>query len=127
MGDDGKITELRKGTSGWTRLVHDPGTPSGHPRCVAQNGLAWMRAAMSGRELDAAQSGHACMLKGGTPWSATEVSATKLPAGRQDFIRVPPHIMIMNAPLACQWRVTAVPSSAWLPRAFALRFALRPA
>lgn len=100
MSDDGKITELRKGTSGWTCFVHDPGTPSGHPLCVDQNGLEWMQAAMSGHEPDAAKTRYSYMLKGGTAWSATDVTATRLPAVQEDIIRVPPHVMITNAQLA---------------------------
>jgi hypothetical protein len=100
MSDAGKITELRKGTNGWTCVVHDPGTPSGHPLCLDQNGLEWMQAAMSGREPDAAKTGYSYMLKGGTAWSSTDVTATKLAPGQQDYVRVPPHIMIMNAQIA---------------------------
>jgi hypothetical protein len=100
MSDDGKITDLRKGTNGWTCVVHDPGTPSGHPLCLDRNGLEWMQAAMSGHEPDPAKTGYSYMLKGGTAWSATDVIAAKLPEKQRDFIRVPPHIMIMNALIA---------------------------
>jgi hypothetical protein len=112
MSDDGKVTELRRGTNGWTCVVHDPGTPSGHPLCVDQNGLEWMQAAMSGREPDAAKAGYSYMLKGGTAWSATDVTATKLPEGQKDVIRVPPHIMIMNARIADASGFPSAPSSA---------------
>src|SRR5512137_1772980 len=62
MSDDGKITELRKGTNAWTCVVHDPGTPSGHPLCLDRNGLEWMQTAMSGREPDPAKTGYSYML-----------------------------------------------------------------
>ncbi len=100
LGEVGKLTELRKGTNGWTCLVHDPGTPSGHPLCVDQNGLDWFMAAMSGREPDPDRIGYSYMLQGGTAWSATDVTATKLLPGQADYVRVPPHIMILNARIA---------------------------
>jgi hypothetical protein len=59
-----------------------------------------MQAAMSGREPDVAKTGYAYMLKGGTSWSNTDVTAMKLAPGQQDFVHVPPHIMIMNAQIA---------------------------
>lgn len=100
MGDDGTVTRLRAGRNGWTCIVHDPGTPLGHPLCVDQNGLEWMRAAMSGKEPDPTRTGYSYMLKGGTSFSATDVSAMKLMPGQKDYIRIPPHFMIMNAPIA---------------------------
>lgn len=100
MGDDGKLTVLRKGSNGWTCLVHDPGTPSGHPLCVDQNGLDWMMAAMTGREPDPDRVGYSYMLQGGTAWSATDVTATQLAPGQADYVHVPPHIMILNARVA---------------------------
>jgi len=100
IGDEGKIEELQKGSNGWTCVTHDPGTPMGHPLCLDRNGLTWMEAAMMGHPPDADKIGYGYMLKGGTSWSNTDVSATKLPAGQKDFIRIPPHFMIMNARLA---------------------------
>ena len=100
MSDDGKLQEVRKGRNGWTCIVHDPGTPMGHPLCLDKNGLEWMAATMSGHEPDPDKTGYSYMLKGGSTWSATDATAMKLPPGQKDFIRIPPHIMIMNARIA---------------------------
>ena len=40
------------------------------------------------------------MLRGGSAWSNTDPKATKLPAGRKDYIRIPPHIMILDSKVA---------------------------
>ena len=100
MSDNGVLTVLRNGDNGWTCLLHDPGTPLGHPLCLDRIGLAWMQSAMSGREPDPDGIGYSYMLKGGTSWSATDMTATSLPKGESDYIRIPPHIMIMNARIA---------------------------
>jgi hypothetical protein len=100
MDDKGQIKELRHGENGWTCIPHDPATPMGHPLCLDKNGLDWFEAAMAGRAPDPDKIGYSYMLKGGTVWSNTDFSATKLPPGQRDFIRVPPHIMILNAKLA---------------------------
>ncbi|MFI4889076.1 MAG: hypothetical protein ACHQIL_00940 [Steroidobacterales bacterium] len=98
--DDGKFKELRSGSNGWTCIVHDPGTPKGHPLCLDKNGLEWMATAMSEHAPDPDKTGYSYMLKGGTVWSNTDVTAMSLPAGQKDFIRIPPHVMIMNAKIA---------------------------
>ncbi len=100
MDDNGKTTELRAGNNGWTCLPHDPGTPMGHPLCLDKNGLDWMVAAMTNRPPDADKVGYSYMLQGGTSWSNKDFSATKLDPGLKDFIRIPPHFMILNAKIA---------------------------
>lgn len=100
MSGDGQLKEQRKSTSAWTCLVHDPCTPSGHPLCLDRNGLDWMTAAMSGREPDPDRAGYSYMLQGGTAWSAADLMVTKLPPDQTDSIRVPTHIMILNARIA---------------------------
>ena len=100
MSDNGQIKDLRKGGNGWTCIVHDPATPMGHPLCLDKTGLQWMATAMSGHTPDPDKTGYSYMLKGGSTWSATDVTATKLPPGQKDFIRIPPHVMIMNAKIA---------------------------
>jgi hypothetical protein len=42
------------------------------------------------------------MLRGGTIWSNTDVSATKLPEGEKTYLTIPPHVMILNARIAEQ-------------------------
>ncbi len=100
MDDNGQTKELRKGENGWTCLPHDPATPVGHPLCLDKNGWEWMQAAMTGHAPDPDKIGYSYMLQGGTTWSNTDVSATKLPSGQKDFIRIPPHFMILNARIA---------------------------
>ncbi len=100
MDDNGHTTELRAGTNGWTCLPHDPATPLGHPVCVDQNGWAWFQAAMTGHEPDGDKVGYSYMLKGGSVWSNVDITATKLPPGRKQYIVLPPHVMIMNAKIA---------------------------
>ncbi len=100
MDDNGKTKELRRGENGWTCIPHDPGTPMGHPLCLDKNGMEWMVAAMSGHPPDPDKIGYSYMLKGGTSWSNTDVSATRLPPGQTDFVHIPPHFMILNAKIA---------------------------
>ncbi len=100
MDEQGKLTELRHGRNGWTCLVHDPGTPKGHPLCLDGNGLQWMADSMAGRVPAADKTGYSYMLQGGTSWSNLDVSATKLPPGQKKYITIPPHIMVMNAKIA---------------------------
>lgn len=102
MDDQGKTTELRPGSNGWTCMPSDPGTPVGRPVCLDQNGLAWFRAAMSGHEPDPGKVGYSYMLQGGTIWSNTDPTATALPKGEKTYIAVPPHIMMLNARLAIE-------------------------
>lgn len=100
MDDKGQVKELRHGENEWTCIPHDPATPMGHPLCLDKNGLEWMKAAMAGHPPDPERIGYSYMLKGGTSWSNTDVSASKLPPGHEDYIRIPPHFMILNAKIA---------------------------
>lgn len=100
MADDGTLTTVRAGDNGWTCLVHDPGTPSGHPLCLDRNGLTWLQQVMTGRQPDPGLIGYSYMLKGGTAWSATDPAAISLPQGDADYVRLPPHVMIINAHIA---------------------------
>ncbi len=100
MDDNGHMKELQHGMNGWTCLTHDPGSSIGYPVCVDRNGLEWFEALTAARAPNPEHIGYSYMLKGGTTWSNTDPSATKLPAGQKDFVRVPPHVMILNAKLA---------------------------
>ena len=100
MDEHGNLMELKNGDNGWTCLVHDPGTPMGHPLCLDKNGLAWMKDAMGGRIPAADKTGYSYMLQGGTSWSNVDVSAMQLPPGQKNYITIPPHIMVMNAKIA---------------------------
>ncbi len=100
MDDQGRTTELRPGTNGWTCMPRDPGTPVQAPLCVDRAGLAWFQAVMAGRPPDPKKVGYSYMLKGGTAWSIVDPAATKLPPGETTHVTVPPHIMVMNARVA---------------------------
>ena len=55
---------------------------------------------MAGRAPNPEHVGYSYMLKGGFSWSNTDPSATKLAPGQKSPIRIPPHVMILNARLA---------------------------
>ncbi len=97
---DGKTTELRPGTNGWTCLPYDMGTPTESPLCFDRAGLAWELAAMTGKAPDPDAVGFSYMLKGGSVWSSTNPDATKPDEGSKGYVAVPPHVMILNAKLA---------------------------
>jgi len=97
FGKDGKLTELRRGTNGWTCLTPDAGDPQPRPACFDANGLAFVEAYAAGRAPDPGKPGFSYMLQGGSAWSNTDPWATRLPAGEKDFIHIPPHIMILDA------------------------------
>ena len=83
MDDNGHVNELRYGMNGWTCITHDPGSPIGYPVCVDRNGLEWFEALMAARTPNPDHIGSSYILKGGTTWSNTDPSATKLPQGIQ--------------------------------------------
>lgn len=97
---DGKSTELRPGTNGWTCLPFDLGTPTESPLCLDRAGLAWELAVMSGKVPDPDAVGFSYMLKGGSVWSATNPDATKPDDATSGYVVVPPHVMILNAKVA---------------------------
>lgn len=97
--------ELRLGSNGWTCVANeaDPLHPDGiehHPVCYDKYGMEWLEAWESHRQPDPDHVGYAYMLQGGSSWSNTDPRVTKLSPGQKDFIRIPPHIMILNAKLA---------------------------
>lgn len=100
MDDQGRMTELRRGDTGWTCMPTDPGTPVSYPVCVDPNGLAWFEAVMTGHEPDPGKVGYSYMLQGGTTWSNLDPMAMALPKGEKDWVDLPPHIMILSAKLA---------------------------
>jgi hypothetical protein len=105
MDDKGQVTELRHGTNGWTCLAPDV-PPSHHdsiehhPACFDKAGLQWIQSFEAGAVPKPDQIGYSYMLQGGSSWSNTDPHAKQLPAGQRDFIRIPPHIMILNARVA---------------------------
>jgi hypothetical protein len=105
MDAKGNLTELRPGSNGWTCLTPhiDPLHPDSiehHPACFDKYGLEWIEAYVVGRHPNPEHAGYSYMLQGGSSWSNTDPSANRLAPGQKDFIRMPPHIMILNAKVA---------------------------
>lgn len=104
LKDQGRKEELRIGTNGWTCLARDVAAPddgiSHHPACFDKYGLEWIENYMAGREPNPDHAGYSYMLAGGSSWSNTDPKAAKLALGQKDYIRIPAHIMILNARIA---------------------------
>jgi hypothetical protein len=105
MDAKGNMTQLRPGSNGWTCLAHQqdplhPDTIEHHPACFDKYGLEWAEDYAAGRKPNPQHVGYSYMLQGGSSWSNTDPAADKLAPGQKDFIRMPPHIMILNAALA---------------------------
>lgn len=101
----GRMRELRRGSNGWTCVIdnaeamkQDP--IEHHPACFDKPGLEWIETFTAGRVPNPERVGYAYMLDGGSSWSNTDPMATKLAAGQKDYIRIPGHIMILNARVA---------------------------
>ena len=101
FGRDGKgdTIVLRRGHNGWTCLMTAT-DPVRLPMCYDASGMAWRKAIMAGYAPDPDKPGFAYMLKGGSAWSNTDPKADKLPPGMQTYIRIPPHVMILDAKFA---------------------------
>ncbi len=96
----GGWTVLRHGSNGWTCLPPGGDDPAPRPACFDANGLAFMHALGAGQSPDPSKPGYSYMLSGGSAWSNTDPTATKLPAGRKDYIHIPPHFMILDSKIA---------------------------
>jgi hypothetical protein len=104
FGAQGRRKELRAGTNDWTcvtreRNLLDDGIAH-HPACFDKYGLEWAENYFAGREPNPDHVGYSYMLQGGSSWSNTDPKATKLAPGQKDYIRMPPHIMILSAKVA---------------------------
>jgi hypothetical protein len=104
LGAQGSRKELRSGTNGWTCVtgdsnLHDDGIAH-HPACFDKYGLEWIVNYFAGREPNPDHVGYSYMLQGGSSWSNTDPQATKLAPSQKDYIRMPPHIMILSAKVA---------------------------
>ena len=95
--DSGKMTELRKGTNGWTCMPDNPATPGPDPMCMDANASQWAMAWMGHKAPPAEKPGMMYMLEGGTDASNTDPYAIK-PDG--DWIKTGPHIMIVGSATA---------------------------
>lgn len=94
IGMDGTVTELRKGTNGFTCLPDNPQSPGEDPMCVDANGLEWVMAWVSKSEPPQGKIGFGYMLMGGSDASNTDPFATE-PKGA-GWVETGPHIMIFN-------------------------------
>lgn len=99
----GRTVVLRHGRNGWTCMPghRGPGAdPWPRPACFDANGMAWLAAIEAGRAPDPNKPALSYMLQGGSAWSNTDQKADRLPAGAKHYIRIPPHVMILDARLA---------------------------
>ena len=96
----GEWIVLRHGDNGWTCIPASNGDPDPLPACFDANGLAFVEAFSAGRPPDPSKPGYSYMLQGGSAWSNLDPFADKLPKGAQDYIHIPPHIMILDAKIA---------------------------
>lgn len=94
MGADGTMSELRKGTNGWTCLPNLPSTPGPDPMCLDEQAMAWVAAWTSHTPPKLQRDGLAYMLQGGSDPSNDDPFAAAPPAGA-DWVNTPPHIMVL--------------------------------
>jgi hypothetical protein len=92
----GKMTELRKGTNGWTCMPDSPATPGPDPMCMDGNAGAWAMAWVGHKPPPTDQPGVMYMLAGGTDASNTDPYATQ-PTEGADWISTGPHLMVVGS------------------------------
>jgi len=91
---EGKMTELRAGTNGFTCMPDNPDSPGKDPMCVDQIGMKWLQAYVShASKPDTDGPGVAYMLQGGSDISANDPWAK--PDTRTKFVASPPHWMVL--------------------------------
>jgi hypothetical protein len=93
---DGKVTELRKGSNGWTCMPDSPATPGPDPMCMDANAVKWAQAWMGHKPPPEATTGVIYMLEGGTDASNTDPFAPT-PTAENDWIKTGPHIMVVGS------------------------------
>ncbi|HSQ95716.1 MAG TPA: hypothetical protein VLM18_06435 [Croceibacterium sp.] len=96
MDAQGKITELRKGTNGFTCMPDAPDTPGPDPMCFDANAMEWVMAWAAHKPPPTDKAGIMYMLAGGTDASNTDPYATKPTAGG-DWIHTGPHMMVVGS------------------------------
>jgi hypothetical protein len=96
MDDKGTMTELRKGSNGWTCLPDSPATPGPDPMCADANATKWAVAWIHHQAPPAGAVGVMYMLEGGTDASNTDPYATE-PTSGNDWIKTGPHIMVVGS------------------------------
>jgi hypothetical protein len=93
---DGAMTEVRKGTNGWTCMPDAPDTPGPDPMCFDSNAAKWADAWIHHKPPPAGTVGVMYMLEGGTDASNTDPYA-KAPTADNDWIKTGSHIMIVGS------------------------------
>ena len=93
---DGTMTELRKGTNGWTCMPDAPATPGPDPMCFDANAAKWADAWLHHKPPPQGTVGVMYMLEGGTDASNTDPYAKK-PTARNNWVNTGPHIMIVGS------------------------------
>jgi hypothetical protein len=93
---DGSMTELRKGTNGWTCMPDSPTTPGPDPMCFDANAGKWVDAWLHHKPPPEGVVGVMYMLEGGTDASNTDPYATK-PTADNDWVKTGPHVMIVGS------------------------------
>jgi hypothetical protein len=96
MDDKGNMTELRKGSNGWTCLPDSPATPGPDPMCADANATKWAVAWIHHQAPPAGAAGVMYMLEGGTDASNTDPYATK-PTSENDWVKTGPHLMVVGS------------------------------
>lgn len=96
MDAQGKVTELRKGTNGFTCMPDAPDTPGPDPMCFDANAMQWVMAWAAHKAPPTDKAGIMYMLAGGTDASNTDPYATKPTAGG-DWIHTGPHMMVVGS------------------------------
>jgi hypothetical protein len=92
----GAMTELRKGSNGWTCMPDAPDTPGPDPMCFDQNAAQWVQAWVGHKPPPANVVGLMYMLEGGTDASNTDPYA-KQPTADNDWVKTGPHIMVVGS------------------------------
>jgi len=96
MGPGGAMTEVRKGTNGFTCMADNPATPGPDPMCGDANAMAWARAWIEHKPPPANKVGFMYMLAGGTDASNTDPYAQK-PTSENNWVSTGPHVMVVGA------------------------------
>jgi hypothetical protein len=91
----GSMTELRKGTNGWTCMPDSPDNPVNDPMCMDQVAMQWAHAWMTKQPVNLSGMGIGYMLQGGATADNADPNAMQPKAG-SDWIQEPPHIMLFG-------------------------------
>jgi hypothetical protein len=99
MGAGGAMTELKKGTNGWTCIPDNPANPVNDPMCMDKVAMQWADAWMHKKPVTITSLGIGYMLQGGSTADNDDPFAEKPKPGK-DWLKEPPHIMIFGTKLA---------------------------